>query len=82
MEKRIAGDRLYEFKELLHTLDNWREEILNYFDYRITNGFVEGKTNRIKTIKRMAYGYRNTDNFRLRILATNPKGARSKLHTY
>jgi len=25
----------------------------NYFDYRITNGFVEGKNNRIKTIKRM-----------------------------
>ena len=49
-----------------------RGEILNYFDYRITNGFVEGKNNRIKTIKRTAYGYRNLDNFRLRILATNP----------
>ena len=32
------------------------EEVLNYFDYRITNGFVEGKNNHIKTIKRMAYG--------------------------
>ena len=31
------------------------EEILNYFGYPITNGFVEGKNNRIKTIKRMAY---------------------------
>ena len=42
---------LDEFKELLHTLGNWREEILNYFDYRITNGFLEGKNNRIKTIE-------------------------------
>ncbi len=72
LEKRIANGSLSEFKELLHTLTNWREEILNYFDYRITNGFVKGKNNRIKTIKRTAYGYRNMDNFRLRILATNP----------
>lgn len=72
LEERIASDSLTEFKELLHTFANWREEILNYFDYRITNGFVEGKNNRIKTLKRMAYGYRNMDNFRMRILATNP----------
>jgi len=72
LEGEIASGSLYEFKELLHTVANWREEILNYFDYRITNGFVEGKNNRIKTIKRMAYGYRNMDNFRMRILAANP----------
>jgi len=82
LEERIANDSLPGFEELLHTFTNWREEILNYFDYRITNGFVEGKNNRIKTIKRMAYGYRNTDNFRLRILATNSKGVRSEFHTY
>jgi len=72
LEERIANDSLYEFKKLLGTFTNWRGEILNYFDYRITNGFVEGKNNRIKTLKRMAYGYRNMDNFRMRILATNP----------
>ena len=75
LEERIAKGSLPEFKELLHTLSNWREEILNYFDYRITNSFVEGKNNRIKTIKRTAYppkANRNMDNFRMRILATNP----------
>jgi len=77
LEERIESGSQPEFRELLHTLDNWREEILNYFDYPITNGFVEGKNNRIKTIKRMAYGYRNMDNFRLRILVTNSKGAGS-----
>lgn len=71
-----------EFTELRHTLVNWRAEILNYFDYPITNGFVEGKNNRIKTIKRMAYGYRNMANFRLRILATNSKEERPTFHTY
>jgi len=74
LAEKIANSALPEFKELLRTLTNWREEILNYFDYRITNGFVEGKNNRIKTIKRMAYGYRNMANFRLRILATNSRG--------
>ncbi len=52
-------------------LRDWREEILNYFDHRYTNGFVEGKNNRIKVIKRIAYGYRNTENFRQRIMLTN-----------
>ena len=74
LEQTITVGPLPEFKHLLPTLRKWRQEILNYFDYRITNGFVEGKNNRIKTIKRMAYGYRNLDNFRLRILATNFKG--------
>ena len=40
LEKTISNDSLPEFKELLHTLDNWQQEILNYFDYPITNGFV------------------------------------------
>ena len=72
LEEEIRNSSLVPFKRLLPMLSNWREEILNYFDYRITNGFVEGKNNRIKTIKRMGYGYRNANNFRLRILAANP----------
>ena len=82
LEREIASSSLPEFKELLRTFRNWREEILNYFDYWITNGFVEGKNNRIKTIKRMAYGYRNMANFRLRILTANSKGSGTAFHTY
>ena len=55
LEDAISNDSLPELKELLHTLGNRREEILNYFDYPMANSFVEGKNNRIKTIKRMAY---------------------------
>ena len=66
----------------LHLSNTLVAQIVNYFDYRITNGFVEGKNNRIKTIKRMAYGYRNMNNLRLRILATKSKGARAGFHTY
>jgi transposase len=71
LEEQINECRLAEFKQLLSIFRKWREEILNYFSYHITNGFLEGKNNRIKTIKRMAYGYRNIENFKLRIMATN-----------
>lgn len=57
-----------EMRVLLPMLTNWREEILNYFDHKLTNGFVEGKNTRTKQIQRQAYGYRNLDNLNLRIM--------------
>jgi transposase len=59
---------LPEVAEAVKTLQNWEEEILNYFTWRYTNAFTEGKNNKIKVLKRQAYGYRSFDNFRLRIL--------------
>jgi transposase len=50
------------------TLQRWRKYIVAFFQYRITNGMVEGINNLIKAIKRMAYGFRNFDHFRLRVL--------------
>jgi transposase len=41
--------------------------ILNYFYHRITTAKVEGINNKIKTLKRQAYGYRDTEYFKLRI---------------
>lgn len=38
------------FRGLFHMLRDWRQEILNYFDHPYTNGFVEGKNNRIKSL--------------------------------
>nr|WP_252902832.1 transposase [Paucilactobacillus hokkaidonensis] len=53
------------------TLRRHYHEIANNFieNYRgFTNGPVEGCNNKIKVIKRTAYGFRNFTNFRLRIL--------------
>lgn len=50
-------------------LQNWWQQILNYFDERITNGFVEGINRAIRAIIWRAYGFRNFDNFKLQILA-------------
>jgi transposase len=44
------------FDKFLTTLENWREEIVNYFKTRLNSGFVEGLNNKIKTIKRRCYG--------------------------
>ena len=40
-----------------------------YWHYPITNALVEGKHNRVKVLKRRAYGYRNDNSFLLRILS-------------
>lgn len=50
------------------TLINWQTGILNSFDVPYTNGFTEGCNNKIKVLKRNAYGYRNFERFRKRIL--------------
>lgn len=55
--------------KFLNTLKNWRDQRLNYFIQRITNGFVEGTNNALRAIIRIAFGYRNFGNFKLRVLA-------------
>ena len=44
------------------------DEIINSFIYGFSNGPIEGSNNKIKSIKRTAYGFRSFKNFRLRIL--------------
>src|SRR3989475_6997006 len=56
--QRIAG-----------TLTRWFEPIVCYIRNRYTNGRTEGFKNKIKLIKRMAYGFRKEHNRRKRILA-------------
>jgi transposase len=51
------------------TLHHWWEVILNYFLARLNSGFVEGLNNKLKLIKRRAFGFRNFTHFRLRVLS-------------
>jgi transposase len=57
-----------EFESATKTFINWSHEILNSFDYPYTNGYTEGCNNKIKVIKRVAYGMSNFPRFRSRIL--------------
>jgi transposase len=63
-----SNSTLRPFQRSAATLRRWQEEVLNYWDYPITNAMVEGKHNRVKVLKRRAYGYRNDRTFSLRIL--------------
>jgi transposase len=50
------------------TIVRWLDEIIAYFDNRTTSGVVEGINNKLKLIKRSAYGFRNFENYRIRCL--------------
>lgn len=56
------------FPKSIKTIVRWFGEIVGYFDQRTTSGVVEGINNKLKLIKRLGYGFRNFDNFRLRSL--------------
>lgn len=58
-----------EMVEVANTIKNWLPYIVNSFiDERFSNGFTEGLNNKIKVIKRVAFGYKNFAFLRLRIL--------------
>nr|WP_203427674.1 ISL3 family transposase [Rippkaea orientalis] len=52
------------------TIRRWIGEIIAYFDQGTTQGIVEGINNKLKLIKRRAYGFRNFGNFQLRSFLT------------
>lgn len=62
-----SGIRL--LMKMADTLATYRNAILAYYDYPISTGPLEGLNNKIKTLKRQAYGYRDSDFFKLKILA-------------
>ena len=47
-------------------LRNWKG-LVNYFEHPISNGKTEGINNKIKTMKRQAYGFRDIEYFKLRL---------------
>lgn len=49
------------------TLAGYRTGLLNYFKHGITSAVVEGTNNKIKTLKRQAYGFRDIQYFKLRL---------------
>lgn len=53
--------------KLAKTLNRHLYGLLTYFKHRISNGFAEGLNNKIKTLKRQAYGYRDMKYFKLRL---------------
>jgi transposase len=64
-----ADSDIPELHRLARTLDSWREELLAYFDTGgVSNGPTEATNLLIKKVKRSGHGFRNLDNYRLRLL--------------
>lgn len=53
--------------QLGHTLESWSTEIGCMWRFTRNNGITEGFHNKMETISRVAYGFRNFENYRLRV---------------
>ena len=53
---------------LAATIEEYQDGILAYYNYPISTGPLEGTNNKIQTMKRQAYGYRDVAFFKLKIL--------------
>ncbi len=57
-------------KQFAKTLASHRSGVLAYFDFDgLSTGPLEGTNNKIKTLHKMAYGFRDTEFFKLKIMA-------------
>jgi len=66
---RAWATTIQPLRQFVKTLLGHRTGILNWFDYRISTGPLEGFNNKIKVLKRKAYGYRDMEYFTLKIYA-------------
>jgi transposase len=67
--KRAETTGIKMLKKFAKTLAAFQSGILSYYDYRISSASLEGTNNKIKTMKRMAYGFRDIEFFKLKIMA-------------
>lgn len=63
---RASGIRM--LMQFADTLEQHRAGILNYYDYPISTGPLEGTNTKIQALKRQAYGFRDRAFFKLKIL--------------
>ncbi len=68
--KNIEKAGLEEFQKSAKRIKKYIYGIINYFKYQLTNAQSEGFNNKINIIKRRAYGFRDLEYFKLKILQT------------
>ena len=64
----LEGSGFDLFKTFGKTLRAWQEEVLRMFVFPYSNGITEGFHRKMKLIQRRAYGFRNFENYRLRVI--------------
>ncbi|MCX4310380.1 MAG: transposase [Desulfovibrio sp.] len=66
---RAMNAGLQPLCKMAGTVAMFKFGILNWYDHPISSGRLEGTNNKIKFLKRMAYGYRDVEFFKLCIMA-------------
>lgn len=61
------------FRTKFNIFHTFKTGVTNAFNYTYSNGYIEGLNNKIKVIKRVAYGYRNFQIFKKRIFLIQGK---------
>ncbi|QEH32115.1 Transposase [Aquisphaera giovannonii] len=67
--RRAQASGVKVLQQMAKTLALYRSGLLAYYDAMITSGPLEGTNNKIKVLKRAAYGYRDHEFFKLKILS-------------
>jgi len=67
--RRAEASGIKILQQMAKTLASHRSGLLAYYDVMISSGPMEGTNNKIKTMKRQAYGFRDLEFFKLKILA-------------
>jgi transposase len=67
--KTLKSSGFQPIVTLARTLANWDEAIVAMWRFSKNNGITEGFHRKMKLIQRRAYGFKNFENYRLRVLA-------------
>jgi transposase len=67
--RRATASGIKILQQMAKTLAGHRSGLLAYYDVMISSGPMEGTNHKIKTMKRQAYGFRDLEFFKLKILA-------------
>ncbi len=67
--RRAEASGIKVLQTMAKTLAGYRTGILNWYHCKISTGGLEGTNNKIKTMKRQAYGYRDQKYFQLKLYA-------------
>jgi len=67
--KRLASSPHENMATLAQTLSTWIEPIARMWRFTKNNGITEGFHRKMKLIQRRAYGFRNFENYRVRVIA-------------
>lgn len=67
--RQAEATGIRELRKFAKTLRTHRNGILAWYDHQISTGPLEGTNNKIKLLQRQAFGYRDLDFFKLKLLA-------------